>query len=304
MKIDKKELKELFIEIKQNNYTAFEELYKKYSKMVYGIAFSILKNIENSEDIVQIVYTKIYQMEKSKLPTENEASWLYSLTKNETLNFLKSEKNDIPLDNLYEIPSNNDELNEIIDKIEFNRLISKLNDKEKEIIALKILSNFSFEEISNLKNEPIGTVKWRYYKSLYTIKLALGNLGMFIVTFVIGIKTLITNNKDKEINQPENIENGEFETNNQTVINETTKSQNEEEMPQEKTEDNTVLQDKISNQTENEIINEQTIVEENIKIQDNYTGIGFISISIIFLIISIFFFIKNQPKYREKLSKQ
>ena len=41
----------------------------------------------NSEDIVQIVFSETYTLDKNKLPTNKEVSWLYTLTKNETLKF-------------------------------------------------------------------------------------------------------------------------------------------------------------------------------------------------------------------------
>ena len=70
-KINEKELKEIFIQIKKNNKSIFEKFYSKYNKLVYGIAYSILKNATDSEDIVQTVFTKIYELEKEKLPTKN-----------------------------------------------------------------------------------------------------------------------------------------------------------------------------------------------------------------------------------------
>ena len=98
VKIDEKELKELFIEIKDSNKTAFEELYNKYNRLVYGIAMSILKNAQDSEDVVQIVFTKIYAVSKDKLPINKEATWLYSITKNEAITFLRKRKSDLNLD--------------------------------------------------------------------------------------------------------------------------------------------------------------------------------------------------------------
>ena len=158
-KINDIQLKELFIEIKNNNKIAFEKLYNQYNKLVYGIAFSILKNNQDSEDIVQNVFTKLYTMDKSKLPNNNEATWIYSVTKNETLNFLQKKHSDISLENVYEIEDTDNEINEIIDKDTYNRLISKLDDKEKEIISLKILANFSFDEIGTLLNNSIANPK-------------------------------------------------------------------------------------------------------------------------------------------------
>ena len=47
-RINENELKELFIEIKYNNKIAYDKLYNRYEQMVYGIAFSILKNRQSS----------------------------------------------------------------------------------------------------------------------------------------------------------------------------------------------------------------------------------------------------------------
>ena len=114
-KVNEDELKELFIEIKHNNSIAFEKLYNRYNKLVYGIAFSILKDKQDSDDIVQSIFTKVYFMDKRKLPDKNEASWLYSTTKNETINYLKKKNNNINLDSMYEIEDTNNEINKIID---------------------------------------------------------------------------------------------------------------------------------------------------------------------------------------------
>ena len=228
-KINEKELSELFIEFKNNNKIAFERLYSQYNRLVYRIAFGIIKNNTDAEDIVQTVFTKIYVMDKEQLPTKNQASWLYSLTKNETITFLRKKNNDIDLSSIYEIEDANNEINTIIDQIEFNRLISKLNDKEKEVVSLKILSNLSFEEIGKLLDLPTGTVKWRYYKSIHTLKILLSNLGMFIITFVVGLRMLF-NKKEANRAEQEIMEDNYFEQNNEIAEDETTKSEIQESL--------------------------------------------------------------------------
>ena len=120
--IQQKELKDLFNELKYNKNIAFEKLYSKYQNLVYRIAFSILKNKTDSEDIVQTVFTKIYEMEKEKLPTNNEASWLYSLTKNQAISLLRKRNDNMDLENIYELRDNNDEINKTIDQNNYNKL--------------------------------------------------------------------------------------------------------------------------------------------------------------------------------------
>ncbi len=327
-KIDEKELKNLFDEFKEDNKSNFEKFYLKYNKLVYGIAFSILKNKEDSEDIVQIVFSKLYSLSKENFPSKSEASWIYSLTKNETISFLRKQSNNINFDNIYEIQDYNNEINNVIDKIEFNSLIDKLNELEKQIVSLKIISGFSFDEIGRLLKLPTGTVKWKYYKSINNLKVLLGSLGMFIITFVIGIKTLF--NKDRSINQEEFIVNDEIlndENLNEIVQNEgeeqniedNRSSINQEQFNdiENKSDDaekqsiieNLTIENEIEDEKQNTIQNTIEGTTESLKSNNlneentNLLGIGICGISIIFLILTIIYLIKYQLKYNKKSSK-
>lgn len=282
------ELKELFIEIKHNNKIALEKLYNRYNKLVYGIAFSILKNKEDSEDIVQTVFSKLYVLEKDKLPTDKIGTWLYTVTKNEALLLLRKNNNDVGLDTIYDLEDENNEIDKFINKDSYNRLINGLNQKEQEVVSLKILSNFTFKEIGELLGESANTIKWRYYKSIYSLRIMLGNLGMFIITFVLGIATLKNQKKSAPIIK-------EDENFNNITGEDTANKEND------RIDTNEVIQD-----------NENTDSFENIIIEDtnvnttNYLSIGIFSISAIFLAITITFSIflaKYQLKVKKKSSK-
>lgn len=290
-KINVEELRELFIEIKYGNNIAFEKLYKNYKNLVYKIAYSILKNSYDSDDIVQIVFEKIYSIDKDKLPTRNESSWLYSVTKNETINYLNKKKNHIELEEIYEIEDNNNEINELINKDSYNRLIGKLNENEKEIISLKILSNLSFKEIAKLLNKPTGTIKWIYYKSINTLKLLLSNLAMFINSF---ISSCFAMKNRKKLSPKLNVDES---------------NQTKEEIKDEITEDKELLQDNkkstITNDKSSQM--QESVIEEVPNISNNYLSISLIGVSTIFFILTIIFsiiFTKHQLKRRKKLSKK
>lgn len=290
-KINVEELRELFIEIKYGNNIAFEKLYKNYKNLVYKIAYSILKNSYDSDDIVQIVFEKIYSIDKDKLPTRNESSWLYSVTKNETINYLNKKKNHIELEEIYEIEDNNNEINELINKDSYNRLIGKLNENEKEIISLKILSNLSFKEIAKLLNKPTGTIKWIYYKSINTLKLLLSNLAMFIISFISSCFAM----KNRKKLSPK--------------LNVNESNQTKEEIKDEITEDKELLQDNkkstITNDKSSQM--QESVIEEVPNISNNYLSISLIGISTIFFILTIIFsiiFTKHQLKRKKKLSKK
>ena len=322
--IDEDELKKFFCEMKLDNKSIFEEFYSKYKKLVYGIAFSILKNKEDSEDITQIVFSKIYSLNTEKLPTKNYASWLYSLTKNETISYLRKKNNNINLDNIYDIKDYNNDIDNVIDEIEFNRLISKLNDTEKQIVTLKIIGDFSFDEIGKFLNLPSGTVKWKYYKSINSLKVLLGNLGMFIITFIIGVRTLFNTNRVSNISKETVLDQEVLNENNENQtrvdINKSDTTINENILQEEfnSLEDSSsvaveqnIEENLVIENTETENI-EQNVVEEIKVIQDykikedniNFLGVGFLGISAVFLILTIIYFIKIQLKRKKKASKQ
>ena len=283
----KEKLEELFKEIKQGNNQSMQDLYEKYKPLVYGVAFSILKNKEDSEDIVQSVFLKIFRLEKEKLPTKNATTWIYEVTKNETLNFLKKSKEETNIDELYYITSDNKELNEIIEIDSYNKIIEKLSIKEQEIISLKILSGLSFKEISMILDIPIGTAQWRYYKGVHTLKLLLSNLSMFIImitAFVLKRKPIREKQSNQEQIKEDLIDNSEETRREETLKKDETNI----------TEDTTITTERV------EIIE----TEENARI--DIVDIGIFSISSIFLIATIIFFIifiKHQQKARKKLSK-
>ncbi len=269
--INKEEIHSIFKRIKENDKNAIEELYVKYKDLIINISFSIVKDKFIAEEIGQMIFVKIMQMQKEKLPTNNELTWLYTVTKNQTLDYLKKKHNDINIETIYNIPEQDNNISEIIDKDYYNRLISCLEDKEKEIVSLKIFANLSFRQISQILDMPIATVQWKYYKSVHTLKILLGNLSMFIITLLFYANSNIhqENKKDEsksEVKTPHSITPSSID--GYSVKGETSAIQSSS--------------------------------------QSNNTQIGLVSVSSIFLVITIIFtiiFVKHQQKRHHKSSK-
>ena len=299
-KQDKNEINQLFEEFKSGKKEVLEEIYNKYQKVIYGIAFGILKNKDDAEDIVQSVFIKLHTLDKTKLPENNIPSWMYTLTKNEALQFLRKQKNNIDLDSIYDLEAPNNEINQLIAQETYNKLISKLSSKEKEIVSLKIISNLSFEQISQLLGEKTGTIKWRYYKAIYNLKLIMSNLSMSIVAFIIGLATFKQAKSSPAIEQ-EQKEPEQDVTNNQISKPQGTIGENNDEGLKSELQEtqNTTNQFQDNTETENIIIDEP-VVHQN----SNYVGVGFLSISFIFFIATIGIILKKyQLKLRKKSSK-
>lgn len=76
-----KKEEEIFELLKTNRKLGIEELYKIYSKLVFGVIYSILKNTVETEDVLQNVFIKIFKLDNEKLPTKSHLSWYIQLQK-------------------------------------------------------------------------------------------------------------------------------------------------------------------------------------------------------------------------------
>lgn len=170
--------------------SSYEELYHICKEMIYKVAYSILKNDEDSKDIQQTVMLKLMKMKKEQLPSQHEISWLYSVIKNESINFLKKKKKCVNVEELYEITIDEEKFLDIEFIESYKKVFGKLNNIEKEIVSLKIFSGFTFKEISKILNIPIGTVQWKYYKALNTLKKSIKLLMLGLVALLMGIKSI------------------------------------------------------------------------------------------------------------------
>ena len=130
-------------------------------------------------------------------------------------------------------------------------------------------------------------------------EMSFGELAKIIVTFVIGIKTLFNKKNSNKIEQEEIIEDSQIEQNQENLEDEATKSEIQESLKDETNND--------INESQNEGIKEEIgIPEQPNTEQINYYGVGILSISSIFLIITITFlsfFVKYQLKRNKKTSK-
>lgn len=176
-----------FENLKLNKELYFKDFYKNNYNLIYGICYSILKEKENSEDITQNVFEKIYKLPTDKMPSEYESSWLYSVSKNESLQYIRKNKFSCSDENLSNLKSNKNEIDDVIENENYNKLVKKLDKKQEQIISLKVISGFTFKEIGQILSMPTATVQWYYYKSIKSLKLAISNLAMFIISFIVGI---------------------------------------------------------------------------------------------------------------------
>ena len=76
-----------------DNQSHFEKLYHEYKTLVFTMALHYLQNVEDAEEVTQDVFVKIYHSLNSFNQKASYKTWIYRITINQSLDFIKKKNN-------------------------------------------------------------------------------------------------------------------------------------------------------------------------------------------------------------------
>lgn len=176
---------------KKGDIESFEKIILEYEKLYFNIAFRILGDIEDAKDATQNALIKIYNNLDKCLNYDVFKTWSCKIVTNTAIDLLRMQKRKsaesldekIELEEGFvnkEIKSDAATPEEIYFAKERNRIIkesiNKLELKYKTIIILRDINGFSYEEISKIINQPIGTVKSRISRARNNLRVVLSEM--------------------------------------------------------------------------------------------------------------------------------
>ncbi len=167
---------------------AYIELVNRYKDKLINFIFNYLGDLESSEDVVQDTMIKLYQKKHYYKEIAKFSTWLYTIAKNLANTELRKRKQRKTTllshfskdDNTYELPSNDPEpgqeiQTDIVNKI-IRNAVDQLSEKSKIVIVLRDIQGLSYEDISEIINVPIGTVKSRINRARLQLQVELKHI--------------------------------------------------------------------------------------------------------------------------------
>ncbi|NNU77448.1 RNA polymerase sigma factor [Clostridium estertheticum] len=163
------------------------ELFKIYERYIYSICYSYTQNEQDSLDIVQEIYMKVFKNISSFDEDRPFRPWIRRITVNTCLNFKRNIKSNVISLN-YEYASglclkdtivSDYNLEEEVQKKELKKIIKNglinLPSNYRMVIALRYFDDLSYLEISELLNRPLGSIKTDLYRAKAILKKQLEN---------------------------------------------------------------------------------------------------------------------------------
>lgn len=176
--------RELIFELQAGSLEALGELYDRYRQLVYRTALAITGDPDAASDLLQDVFLRLHRFSIRIDPQRPLEPWLYRMTANLSYTWVKRRNRWIrPLEDLadwlvgnsrnqpYEQAERNDEWQQV------QRAVSNLPLSQRVVVVLYYLNDLSLQEISDILDVPVGTVKSRLHYGRSTLRHSLGLQG-------------------------------------------------------------------------------------------------------------------------------
>jgi RNA polymerase sigma-70 factor (ECF subfamily) len=172
--------KDILIRAKAGDLGAFEYILSFYEKAVYNYCLRILKNTHNATDVAQDTFIKVYTHRKSIDPSKNIKTWIFTIATNTAYDLLRGKKRkpEISLDENNETNSNFETYYSKKEEglvSDINQALEQINPEYKNALLLFYQQGFQYQEIADMLEMPINTVKTHISRGKEQLKDKLKN---------------------------------------------------------------------------------------------------------------------------------
>ncbi len=137
---------------------------------LFRYTLRILKNEDEAKDVVQETLIKVWNKREEMHTYENMEAWCIRVARNLALDKLKSKHNkSVDIDNAYDLqsstqsPYSSTEQSDTMTSI--HHFINKLPDLQKQVIQLRDIDGFSYQEISDILKQNLNSVKVNLFRA-------------------------------------------------------------------------------------------------------------------------------------------
>ncbi len=172
---------ELIVRLKAGDLNSLGILYDRHRQMVYRTALAITNDQEAANDLLQDVFLRLYRF-VDRIDLERPLQpWLYRMTANLSYTWVKRNHRWLhPLEEMADWlagPSKNSPY-EAVEKLDdwdrVQQAVADLSISQRVVVVLYYLNDLSLQEIAEVLDLPVGTVKSRLHYGRQTLKKSLG----------------------------------------------------------------------------------------------------------------------------------
>ena len=139
----------------------FEKIYQSHHNMVYIVAYGILMNKQDAEDVSVEVFCRLYKCLRQNKDLQNVSGWLKVTTKSAAIDMIRKRRL-IPETFEAELPAPDDFVESLISKVFADDMLNSLHSKNPQwfsYLTMHYILEMSYEEIASVSGKTPAAVK-------------------------------------------------------------------------------------------------------------------------------------------------
>jgi RNA polymerase sigma-70 factor (ECF subfamily) len=164
---------DLIAKARRGDVEAYNVLVSRWEKRVFNYLLRLVSNREDALDVSQETFLKAYQNLRKLDDPARFPAWLFRIAHNEAFSLLRRRKPETELAGEPRPTNTGGRLLPVELSLAVESALKRLSEDQRETILLKIYQGFKFEEMAEILECPVSTVKSRLYTALELLKTTL-----------------------------------------------------------------------------------------------------------------------------------
>ncbi|MFR9649146.1 MAG: sigma-70 family RNA polymerase sigma factor [Rikenellaceae bacterium] len=162
---------QLVEQVLEGDDIAFEYLFIRYREGIYRLLTARTGSAQDADDILQETFIKVYLNISRYDSRYTFGQWIYTIARNTFIDYKRRHKEELPIDESHMVvekstlPSPEDSIISSQQRANIESCMGELSQVQQQLFKMRFFEEFSYEEICEKLDMPMGTVKTNIYRA-------------------------------------------------------------------------------------------------------------------------------------------
>ncbi len=149
---------------------AFEYLFNRYSEAIRRLLVLRIGSTDDADDLLQETFIKVYLRLERYNACYTFGQWVYTIARNTLIDHVRRRQDELPIDERFSAPASpsptpEESVIRLQQRSQIEHCLESLPERYGRLIRMRFLEEYSYEEIAEKLNLPLGTVKTQIHRA-------------------------------------------------------------------------------------------------------------------------------------------
>lgn len=154
----------------EGDHTAFEYLFNRYREAIRQLLIQRAGSESDADDLLQETFIKVYLHLDRYKETYTFGQWLYTIARNTFIDYVRRRQDDLSIDERFSAPASSaptpeESVIRLQQRAQIDHYLEILSPRYRQLIQMRFFEEYSYEEIAEKLQLPMGTVKTQIHRA-------------------------------------------------------------------------------------------------------------------------------------------